>query len=51
MWRAQGDALAAAFPVSRREVFEARHHLDPPQKSETSRLVGGLRWAWSVTSD
>jgi pimeloyl-ACP methyl ester carboxylesterase len=51
MWRAQGDALAAAFPVSRLEIFEARHHLDPPQKSETSRLVGGLRWAWSVTSD
>ena len=51
MWRAQGDALAAAFPASRLEVFEERHHLDPPQKSETSRLVAGLRWAWSEAQD
>ena len=46
MWRAQADAIAAAFPSSRVEVFEERHHLDPPQKSETARLVGGLSWAW-----
>jgi pimeloyl-ACP methyl ester carboxylesterase len=48
MWRAQGEALAAAFPVSRLEVFERRHHLDPPQKAETERFVSAARWAWAV---
>ena len=46
MWQAQAEAIAAAFPSSRVEVFEERHHLDPPQKSETARLVAGLSWAW-----
>ncbi len=44
MWRAQAAALAGAFRRSRVEVFEERHHLDPPQKSETARFVTLLDW-------
>jgi pimeloyl-ACP methyl ester carboxylesterase len=47
MWRAQAAALAAAFPASRIEVFDERHHLDAPQKSETARFVALLEWAWA----
>jgi hypothetical protein len=48
MWQAQATALATAFPVSRLEIFEERHHLDPPQNSETHRLVADLLWAWRL---
>ena len=46
MWRSQAASLAAAFPSSRVEVFDDRHHLDAPQKSETERMARLLTWAW-----
>lgn len=46
MWRSQAASLAAAFPSSRVEVFDDRHHLDAPQKSETERMARLLAWAW-----
>ena len=46
MWRSQAASLAAAFPLSRVEVFNDRHHLDAPQKSEPARMARLLAWAW-----
>jgi pimeloyl-ACP methyl ester carboxylesterase len=46
MWHAQAASLAAAFAQSRVEVFEERHHLDAPQKSEAGRMARLLGWAW-----
>ena len=46
MWRSQASSLAAALPSSRIEVFDDRHHLDAPQKSEPARMARLLAWAW-----
>lgn len=51
MWRTQSASLAAAFPSSRVEVFEERHHLDAPQKAEPERIGRLLEWAWHQGPD
>jgi pimeloyl-ACP methyl ester carboxylesterase len=50
MWRDQAASLAAAFPSSRVEVFEERHHLAAPQKAEPERMARLLEWAWAPDS-
>jgi pimeloyl-ACP methyl ester carboxylesterase len=39
--------LAKVFPDFRLEVFEDRHHFDPPHRIEPERLAGSLRALWS----
>ncbi|MFJ6077039.1 alpha/beta fold hydrolase [Pseudarthrobacter sp. NPDC092419] len=40
------DRLATVFPDFTLEVFEARHHFDPPHRIEPERLAGLLRQHW-----
>jgi pimeloyl-ACP methyl ester carboxylesterase len=39
--------LAGVFPDFELEVFEARHHLDPPHRAEPDRLARSLLALWS----
>jgi len=38
--------LAAVFPNFHLEVFESRHHFDPPHRIEPERLAASLRAHW-----
>jgi pimeloyl-ACP methyl ester carboxylesterase len=38
--------LAGVFPDFRLEVFEGRHHFDPPHRIEPERLADSLRVLW-----
>ena len=38
--------LAGVFPDFRLEVFEERHHFDPPHRMEPERLAASLRELW-----
>jgi pimeloyl-ACP methyl ester carboxylesterase len=38
--------LAGVFPDFELEVFEDRHHFDPPHRIEPARLAGSLRALW-----
>jgi pimeloyl-ACP methyl ester carboxylesterase len=39
--------LSKVFPDFHLEVFEDRHHFDPPHRIEPERLAGSLRAVWS----
>ena len=39
--------LARVFPDFQLEVFEDRHHFDPPHRVEPDRLAGSLRAHWA----
>src|SRR5579859_1311251 len=39
--------LATVFPDFRLEVFEDRHHFDPPHRIEPERLAASLRTHWA----
>jgi pimeloyl-ACP methyl ester carboxylesterase len=41
-----GARLSTVFPDYRLEVFEVRHHFDPPHRIEPDRLAGLLRVHW-----
>lgn len=41
------DRLATVFPDFRLEVFEERHHFDPPHRIEPERLAELLRAHWA----
>jgi hypothetical protein len=45
--------LSTVFPDFRLEVFEERHHFDPPHRIEPGRLAGLLRehWNWAERRD
>jgi hypothetical protein len=38
--------LSRAFPDFELEVFEERHHFDPPHRIEPERLADSLRRLW-----
>jgi hypothetical protein len=38
--------LSAVFPDFQLEVFEERHHFDPPHRIEPERLADSLRALW-----
>jgi len=38
--------LARVFPDFELEVFEERHHFDPPHRIEPERLANSLRAVW-----
>ncbi|MBT2534556.1 alpha/beta hydrolase [Arthrobacter sp. ISL-69] len=42
-----GSRLSVVFPDYRLEVFEARHHFDPPHRIEPERLASLLREHWN----
>ena len=44
---AMADRLAAALPDFTLEVFEDRHHFDPPHRAEPERLARTLAAFWS----
>ena len=39
--------LSSVFPDFRLEVFEQRHHFDPPHRIEPDRLASSLRAVWA----
>jgi pimeloyl-ACP methyl ester carboxylesterase len=41
-----GERLSRVFDDFTLEVFEERHHFDPPHRSEPERLAGSLRALW-----
>lgn len=45
------ERLSRVFPDFRLEVFEERHHFDPPHRVEPERLAGLLREHWSRAED
>lgn len=45
----QANRLAAIFPDFTLEVYEDRHHFDPPHRVEPDRVAGALRNLWSRT--
>lgn len=42
----QAERLAGVFPRFTLEVYEERHHFDPPHRVETQRLAAALRALW-----
>lgn len=50
-WRAMEQRLAATFPRFRSQVFEGRHHFDPPHRIEPERLARELRAHWASAPD
>jgi pimeloyl-ACP methyl ester carboxylesterase len=47
LFAAIADRLAAALPDFTLEVFEERHHFDPPHRAEPERLARTLAAFWS----
>jgi pimeloyl-ACP methyl ester carboxylesterase len=43
------DRLARVFPNFTLEVFEERHHFDPPHRADPERLASSLRGLWAAT--
>jgi pimeloyl-ACP methyl ester carboxylesterase len=43
----EADRLAEVFPDFTLEVFQERHHFDPPHRIEPARLAASLRDLWS----
>ena len=41
-----GKRLSGVFPDFELEVFEERHHFDPPHRFEPERLASSLRKLW-----
>jgi hypothetical protein len=42
----QAERLSRVFPDFTLEVFEERHHFDPPHRTEPKRLAASLRALW-----
>jgi pimeloyl-ACP methyl ester carboxylesterase len=42
-----GERLTRVFPNFTLEVFEERHHFDPPHRAESERLASTLRALWA----
>ncbi len=40
------EELGTLFPKFRCEVYEGRHHFDPPQRAEPERYARALRELW-----
>ena len=45
-YREIADRLGGVFPDFELEVFEDRHHFDPPHRIEPERLARSLRAVW-----
>lgn len=43
----KAQSLARLFPSLEVEVYEGRHHFDPPQRAEPERFAGALLRLWS----
>jgi len=41
------ERLAGVFPDFTLQVFEERHHFDPPHRVEPGRLASSLRGLWA----
>ena len=46
-WERMAETLARLFPHIRVEVYEGRHHLDPPHRAEPERFARALRDLWA----
>ena len=45
-WERLGERLARTFLRFREEVYEGRHHFDPPHRAEPERFAAALRAQW-----
>jgi pimeloyl-ACP methyl ester carboxylesterase len=43
----QAERLATVFPTFSVEVYEERHHFDPPHRAEPQRVAAALQQLWS----
>jgi hypothetical protein len=50
-YREIADRLSRVFPDFVLEVFEERHHFDPPHRIEPERLARSLRAVWARAED
>jgi pimeloyl-ACP methyl ester carboxylesterase len=46
-WKEMADRLSRVFPVFEVEVFDQRHHFDPPHRVEPDRIARALRALWA----
>lgn len=45
-WERMAERLAATFDAFTLEVYEGRHHFDPPHRAEPERFAAALRALW-----
>jgi surfactin synthase thioesterase subunit len=45
-YRRMAERLETSFPEFRLEVFDGRHHFDPPHRAEPERLARLLEEHW-----
>ena len=50
-YRRMAERLEKSFPDFRLEVFEGRHHFDPPHRAEPERYAQLLERHWRRTED
>ncbi len=43
----KASVLSSLFPDIQIEVYEGRHHFDPPQRAEPARFAHALRSLWA----
>jgi len=46
----QAERLANVFPTFSIEIYEERHHFDPPHRAEPQRVAAALRNLWTTAS-
>jgi pimeloyl-ACP methyl ester carboxylesterase len=46
----QAERLANAFPTFSVEIYEERHHFDPPHRAEPQRVAAALRNLWTTAA-
>jgi hypothetical protein len=47
-FRKMGERLGELFPNYTLDIYEDRHHFDPPHRAEPKRLAARLRQLWEV---
>ncbi len=49
-WERMAERLSGTLPNVEVEVYEGRHHLDPPHRAEPERFARALRKLWKQTA-
>ncbi|MGE5139790.1 MAG: alpha/beta fold hydrolase [Rudaea sp.] len=47
LFERMADRLTGLFPNAKCQIYEGRHHFDPPQRAEPERFAGALLELWS----
>jgi hypothetical protein len=46
LYAKKAERLSQVFPDFTVEIYEDRHHFDPPHRAEAERLAASLRTIW-----